>query len=130
MSSNVPPDLYPIMFVEDRYQGVYSQGRWWAVAKADAPLDGATRIAWLMEDGPSSDDVTAGVFWGYAPPWIAAGATADAAIAKLMTQTDADSDDWSPPPLEADPRWKERFRPAHQRTNPQGNRVAKDAPAT
>jgi hypothetical protein len=112
MSSDVPPELYPIMVVEDRYQGVYSRGRWWAVARADAPLDGTTRITWLMENGPSGDDVTASVFWRYAPLWIAADATADAAIAKLMTQTDADRDDWSPPPLEADPRRKERFRPA------------------
>lgn len=100
MSSGGPTDLYPIVVVEDRYQGVYSQGRWWAVANADMPLEGATRIAWLMENGPSRDDVTAAVFWGHAPPWIGVGVTADTAIARLTEQAGADGDDWSPSPLE------------------------------
>ncbi|WP_176484756.1 hypothetical protein [Sphingomonas ginsenosidimutans] len=34
MSSRASTELYPIMVVEDRYQGVYSGGRWWAVARA------------------------------------------------------------------------------------------------
>ncbi len=114
MSSEVPPDLYPIAVIEDRYQGVYSSGRWWAVAQSDMLLEGMTRIAWLVEYGPGSDDVTASVFWGYAPPWIAAGNTPDVAVANLIEQVGADSDEWSPPPIEADPRWRESFRPSHQ----------------
>ncbi|GGB22560.1 hypothetical protein GCM10011380_10200 [Sphingomonas metalli] len=114
MSSEVAPDLYPIAVIEDRYQGVYSNGRWWAVAQSDCMLEGMTRIAWLLEYGPSSDDVTASVFWRDAPPWIAAANTPDAAVGKLEAQIGADSDDWLPPPVEADPRWRESFRPSTQ----------------
>jgi len=110
MSSDPPAALYPVTTVEDRYQGVYSRGRWWAVARADEPFEGMTRIAWLMDAGPSGDDVTAAVFWHYAPPWVAVGHSADAAVANLMAQVGAESDDWSPPPIEADPRWRKKFR--------------------
>lgn len=114
MSSAVSPDLYPIAVIEDRYQGIYSKGRWWAVAQCDCLLAGMSRLAWLQDYGPGSDDVTASVFWRLAPPWIAAGNTPDAAVANLKGQEGADSDEWSPPPIEADPRWRESFRPPHQ----------------
>jgi hypothetical protein len=110
MSSDPPASLYPVLVVQDRYQGIYSRGRWWAVAHGDEPFEGTTRIAWLMDTGPCGDDVTAAVFWQYAPPWIAVGPTPDAAVAKLVARPEAASDDWSPPPIEADPRWREKFR--------------------
>ncbi len=110
MSSNPPARLHPVLVAEDRYQGVYSRGRWWAVAQADEPFEGMTRIAWLMDTGPSGDDVTAAVFWQHAPPWIASGASPDAAVASLIAQPGAGGDDWSPPPIEVDPRWREKFR--------------------
>jgi len=102
--------LHPVFVAEDRYQGIYSRGRWWAVAQADEPLEGMTRIAWLMDTGPGGDDVTAAVFWQHAPPWIASGPSPDAAVASLIAQPGAGSDDWSPPPIEVDPRWQEKFR--------------------
>lgn len=96
MSSRASTELYPIMVVEDRYQGVYLGGRWWAVARADLPLEDMTRIAWLMDDGPGSDDITAAMFWADALRWIAAGSTADCAVATLIAQDGAAGDAWSP----------------------------------
>lgn len=86
MSSAVPPDLYPIIVVQDRYQGGYSGGAWSAIAQADRPLAGTTRIAWLMDEGPGGGDVSASDFWRDPPSWIATGDTADRAIARLMLQ--------------------------------------------
>ncbi|HEX8484434.1 hypothetical protein [Sphingomonas sp.] len=100
MSSDPPINLYPIMVVEDRYQGVYSGGCWWAVACADELLENKMRGQWLMENGPGSDDVTCGVFWSRPPPWIAAGQSPDDAVASLVAK--AHGTDESKPPAWAD----------------------------
>lgn len=84
MSSTVPPDLYPIIVVQDRYQGVYSGGAWLAIAQADRPLNGTTRVVWVMVDGPGGGDVRASDFWSDAPSWIAGVNSADDAIARLI----------------------------------------------
>ncbi|MEG3123966.1 hypothetical protein [Sphingomonas sp. GB1N7] len=104
MSSDTPTELYPIMVVEDRYQGVYSGGKWWSVACANEPLEGMFRVQWLMENGPGADDVTCAVFWSRRPPWIAAGKNPDAAIAALVAQLNAATDTWTPPAWKDDPR--------------------------
>ncbi|WP_202900645.1 hypothetical protein [Sphingomonas phyllosphaerae] len=84
MSSTVPPELYPIIVVQDRYQGVYSGGAWLAIAQADRSLNGTTRVAWVMVDGPGGGDVWASDFWSDAPSWIASANSADDAIARLI----------------------------------------------
>lgn len=104
MSSDPPIALHPIMIVEDRYQGVYSGGKWWAVAQGDEKFEGCSRIEWLMENGPGADDVTCAVFWGMKPPWIASGPTAEAALANLAADPDASTDDWTAPTFDDDPR--------------------------
>ena len=104
MSSYTPVDLHPIMVVQDRYQGVYSGGGWWAVARADDLLDGMTRIQWLMENGPGGDDVTCAVLWNRRPPWVAAAQTPDEAVAALVAQPEATTDSWTPPTWAEDPR--------------------------
>lgn len=104
MSSDVPGDLHPVMIVEDRYQGVYGGGRWWALARGDEKFGGRSRIDWLMENGPSADDVTCAVFWAHRPPWIAAGPTPDAALQNLIASPEAASDDCTGPRWEDDRR--------------------------
>jgi hypothetical protein len=105
MSTPIPPALYPVLVCEDRYCGTYSGGAWWAVAEADRPFEGRSRIVWLWEHGPGSDDVTASVFWSEHPAWIAVGATPDQAIQRLLAQPGNDRDEWSSPPVERDPRY-------------------------
>ena len=104
MSSDLPDTLHPVILVEDRYQGVYSGGRWWAVARGDEAFEGRSRLDWLVAEGPGADDVTCAVFWGMKPPWIESGPTPDAAIAKLVANPDAATDDWTAPTFEDDPR--------------------------
>ena len=104
MSSDPPISLSTVMVVQDRYGGGYGRGRWWAVARGDDLFEGMTRIAWLLEHGPGSDDVTCSIFWGNPPPWIAVGDDPDAAISKLCRQEGAGTDDWAPPRWEDDPR--------------------------
>ncbi|APH72275.1 hypothetical protein [Aquibium oceanicum] len=79
-------ETFPIAIFEDRYTGVYSGGRWLAVASATDGLDGKeTRIGFCLEsdDGPSGSDVEAATFWVDPPLWIAVGGTPDEALANL-----------------------------------------------
>lgn len=78
----------PIAVVEDRYGGIYSGGRWLAIAAADTFENGLVRVAFCVEEGsgPSGDDGDAMDFWKDAPDWIASGDTPDAAIEKLRQQ--------------------------------------------
>ena len=75
--------LYPVMVVQDRYQGVYSGGRWLAVANADERQGLLSRGGWILENGPSGNDMDAAGFWSDAYRWIASGETPDEAIGKL-----------------------------------------------
>jgi hypothetical protein len=85
--------MHPIAIVEDRYGGVYSRGRWLAVAEFDArdvAGDGArTRLDYVMEHA-HGDDVTARLFWdddAPALPWLAVGDTPDQALANLEARS-------------------------------------------
>lgn len=77
---------YPLVIIEDRYQGVYSSGRWLAIANATIPVDKGSRIDWALASGPSGDDLNAAAFWINPPHWIAAAATPDEAIQKLNSR--------------------------------------------
>ena len=80
-----PPDsLYPVVIIEDRYQGSYSHGAWLAIANADLPHSGQPRLVWILENGPSGDDLDAAEFWAYPPGWIAVGSTPDTAALAIM----------------------------------------------
>ena len=79
-------ETYPIAIVQDRYTGVYSGGRWLAIACATDIVDGnQTRVDFCLvsDDGPSGSDVEAGSFWIDPPSWIAVGDTPDKALEKL-----------------------------------------------
>ena len=87
-------EAYPIAIVQDRYTGVYSGGRWLAIACAtDLAIACATDIVdgsqtrvdlcLLSDDGPSGSDVEAGSFWVDPPSWIAVGSTPEEALANL-----------------------------------------------
>lgn len=79
-------ETYPIIVMQDRYSGVYSGGRWLAIACATAAVDdGGTRVEFCLNapDGPSGSDVEAAGFWVNAPEWIAVGGTPDEALEKL-----------------------------------------------
>ncbi len=85
MSSEIPNALYPVIVVQDRYQGVYSGGKWLAIAVADTVECGLPRASWVLKFGPGAGDVEAAMFWVSAPDWIAAGTTPDAALNALRT---------------------------------------------
>lgn len=87
MSSNIFSGLYPVAVVQDRYQGTYSNGEWLAICRAGRNEDGMSRISWLLEFGPSGDDIEAADFWASPPPWIAVGPTPDQAVANLIAKT-------------------------------------------
>jgi hypothetical protein len=80
-------DVYPVMIVLDRYSGVYSGGQWLAVANANAPAGGMSRMAFVMThdgDGPGSDDCGA-IAYGEAPDeWIATGDDPNKALQNLL----------------------------------------------
>ena len=79
-------ETYPIAIVQDRYTGVYSGGRWLAIACATDLVDGGqTRVGFCLKSdhGPSASDVEAGSFWVAPPSWIAVGDTPEEALANL-----------------------------------------------
>ena len=105
MSSD-EPNLYPIVVVEDRYGGCYSHGRWFAIAEADKPLEGISRVNWVMENGAGSNDVTCGIFWADPPPWVAVGNTPDEAVASLRAKPDAQMNGWDCHIQKRHPLWE------------------------
>lgn len=76
--------FYPVVVIQDRYQGTYSNGGWIAIRNADELIDERPRSVWLVEDGPGGNDVIAAMFWNSPPKWLAVGATPDAAVAALL----------------------------------------------
>lgn len=84
MSSKIPDALYPVALIQDRYQGVYCDGEWLAVAAVLTRKGGSSRASWVLEFGPYANDLMAGMFWADAPDWIASGRTPDAAIEALL----------------------------------------------
>jgi hypothetical protein len=77
-------DGYPIAIVEDRYSGVYSEGTWLAVAQANLPHEGQSRVDFVLTAGPHGDDSEAGEFWADPPHWIAVGNSPQEALDRLL----------------------------------------------
>ncbi len=75
---------YPIIILQDRYSGTYSNGKWIAIAVGNQMENGAYRIIRCLEDGPSGDDTDAQWFWSEPPDWVAVGDTPNEAEAALM----------------------------------------------
>ncbi len=71
--------------VQDRYNGTYAGGGWWAVAGADREEGEQNRIAWLLSAAvsPEGDDPKAFEFWINPPEWIAVADCPDQAIEAL-----------------------------------------------
>jgi hypothetical protein len=78
--------IHPIAIIEDRYSGVYSDGRWLALNGADTLDNGCYRIVRTLENGPHGDDGDAMAFWVDPPNWIASGNTPDQALANLIAK--------------------------------------------
>lgn len=79
--TDIPVDLYPVIVVQDRYSGVYSGGKWWAVARADERLQ---EVIWNF---PAFDgDTECHNFWLDPPDWIAVGKTPDEAVQALIAK--------------------------------------------
>lgn len=81
---NETVDFYPVVIVEDRYQGTYSGAKWIATANADQPLGCTVRAHWILDNGPNGSDLEAANFWASAPSWVAAGGTPDQAKMNLF----------------------------------------------
>jgi hypothetical protein len=75
---------HPIVIIEDRYGGAYSQGAWFAINAAYTAADVRSRIFEMLESGPNGDDFEAQEFWSEPPNWIAAGHTPDIALDALI----------------------------------------------
>jgi hypothetical protein len=86
--ANLDPWIYPIVVVEDRYNGAYSGGEWLAIAAGDKWCerceDVHSRVACVMDDGPHGGDIEAMVFWDKPPAWIAVGNSPDDAVNTLI----------------------------------------------
>lgn len=78
---------FPVVIVQDRYGGVYSGGKWLAIAEATRMENGAYRVVRCLEDGPYGEDTDAMVFWSDPPSWVASGNTPEEAVAKLQNRT-------------------------------------------
>ena len=89
-------DQYPVVIIEDRYNGAYSGGRWIAIANANRTEFGLRpceqqvgdmdRATYLLEEygtGPHGGDPEAAAFWLNAPDWMAVGDTPDQAMMNL-----------------------------------------------
>jgi hypothetical protein len=83
-------DGYPIAIVQDRYSGVYSGGAWLAVAQANLPHDGRSRIDFILGGSPHGDDSDAAEFWAAPPDWIAVGNSPQRALDNLLRGIRAD----------------------------------------
>jgi hypothetical protein len=83
-----PDRAFPVVIVQDRYNGLYSGGDWFAIAESDTPYLEAdlepTRIAYCLESGPNGPDEEARTFWRHRPYWIASGSTPQEAIDALL----------------------------------------------
>jgi len=87
MSRSALLEFHPIAIVQDRYQGVYCNGEWIAVANALRRQGDMTRINWISQCGPSGDDLCAGQFWADPPDWVASAATPDEAVKALLRKS-------------------------------------------
>lgn len=92
MSVGVPPHLYPVAVLEDRYGGTYSGGAWIALALVKMPQPSALVLHGVVDERDAwGDDIEAAEFWGlhrdYA--WIAVGNTPDEAMAALIAKAEA-----------------------------------------
>jgi hypothetical protein len=87
--------LAPMIVIKDRYGGVYSGGRWLAVASADVEIEGRPRSIWVTEEGPSDGDISCALFWMEPPEWIAIGQTPEGAASALVSQAYAADNDWT-----------------------------------
>jgi hypothetical protein len=75
---------YPIAIVEDRYTGAYSNGTWLAIAQAELPYRGQSRINFVLSKGPHGDDSESAEFWAAPPDWIAVGDSPQEALDRLL----------------------------------------------
>ena len=97
--------IYPIMLIEDRYNGAYSGGKWLAAANAnggvfkpnwDIDREYKHRADFLVEGPPSGGDSDAIEFWDHIYPkhkyatlqWLAVGDRPDEAIENLKEQNE------------------------------------------
>lgn len=79
--------LWPIALIEDRYSGVYSGGRWLAIANANAEIErDGSRIQNVLFGDAYADDISAAGFWVETPEWIAVGNTPDEALDALRAK--------------------------------------------
>ncbi len=80
---------YPIAIVQDRYTGVYSKGRWVAIAAADDPNKGGDLVCGLGNHklvSPWGNDVECMEFWDDPPDFVAVGDTPDSALSALKAK--------------------------------------------
>lgn len=82
-----PVSLYPIVVIEDRYGGCYSDGQWLAIAEGDKRMPefgGISRTYYCLDDGPNGSDTDAMEFWANPPSWVAIGISPDLAVKALL----------------------------------------------
>ena len=84
------PGLWPVLIVEDRYGGAYSDGEWLAIADAHTLADGERTRLDVVEAGAWDGDCECMAFWADLGDvwWIGKGATPDAALADLNRRCD------------------------------------------
>lgn len=98
MSAHI--SMYPVAIVEDRYSGVYSSGRWVAIAQWENDASGEagqdeyiSRLRFVDREG-NGDDTDAMTFWSAALDrksvspfwWVAVGETPNHAWDALIAQ--------------------------------------------
>ena len=95
-------DCWPVAILEDRYSGVYSGGKWVAIARAECgccdadlpvektkqlPAENDTRFSYVA-DQVLGGDFEVGEFGCWIPliPWVAVGETPNEALANLYAK--------------------------------------------
>ena len=79
---------YPVVIIQDRYQGTYSGGEWVAIAGDGMYGD---RLDLLKALRAFDGDTEAMEFWqGNVPDWVAVGDTPDVALANLKRKAEHD----------------------------------------
>ncbi len=85
------PSPYPVTIIQDRYRGVYSGGKWIALAGDDhGDLDWFPVLRTAMDDwGPHGGNIAAKDFWSEEHANISVGDTPDEAYANLLKKIGA-----------------------------------------
>ena len=78
-------DCYPIFVIQDRYGGIFSGGKWVAIANGTGHDGGESRVQHYLGIA-HGDNVDAMTFWAEPPDWVASADTPNEAVNRLLAK--------------------------------------------